>query len=289
MTNQDNSLNVESKMKNVNDKPNGPSEGDLKNRFKEGSIPLQTDFADLIDIADIGRRAVGQAPDQTNDPNSALELNDNGRLVVKINANSGLTADSDGVKVRANNGITVDSHGVGLDPNKVLPRGMIVMFSGSSVPTGWALCDGSQNTPNLIDRFIMGGKTQDINGKSLNLFLGDKSNKKFTFTSENQTVHITGTTEGHSLTEDENGMHTHIQGEAYYYTEFCNGKSYLRHNTTYVSAGASGLYEQTFSPYTFTSGKGNPHSHSINLISGEHNHSNNVTVPYYILAFIMKL
>lgn len=28
--------------------------------------------------------------------------------------------------------------------------GMIIAFKGSSIPSGWALCDGSNGTPNLI-------------------------------------------------------------------------------------------------------------------------------------------
>jgi hypothetical protein len=40
----------------------------------------------------------------------------------------------------------------------MVPRGSIVMWSGSStnLPVGWALCDGSNGTPNLSDRFVMG-------------------------------------------------------------------------------------------------------------------------------------
>ena len=36
--------------------------------------------------------------------------------------------------------------------------GMIIMWSGSidSIPTGWALCDGQNSTPDLRDRFILG-------------------------------------------------------------------------------------------------------------------------------------
>lgn len=37
-----------------------------------------------------------------------------------------------------------------------LPRGVIAMWSGKTIPTGWAICDGTQGTPNLVDRFIMG-------------------------------------------------------------------------------------------------------------------------------------
>ena len=34
--------------------------------------------------------------------------------------------------------------------------GMILMYTGSSAPTGWAICDGSNGTPDLRDRFIVG-------------------------------------------------------------------------------------------------------------------------------------
>jgi len=39
-----------------------------------------------------------------------------------------------------------------------IPAGLIAMWSGSigSVPSGWYLCDGSNGTPNLTDRFIVG-------------------------------------------------------------------------------------------------------------------------------------
>ena len=40
----------------------------------------------------------------------------------------------------------------------VLPKGVIVMWSGSqaSIPSGWALCNGQNGTPDLRDRFIVG-------------------------------------------------------------------------------------------------------------------------------------
>ena len=45
---------------------------------------------------------------------------------------------------------------------EVVPSGFIGMWSGSAstIPTGWALCDGTNGTPNLTDRFVLGaGKT----------------------------------------------------------------------------------------------------------------------------------
>lgn len=51
-----------------------------------------------------------------------------------------------------------------------MPVGSIIMYNGKAeeIPSGWAICDGTNGTPNLIDRFIlastycggMGGKSQ---------------------------------------------------------------------------------------------------------------------------------
>ena len=42
--------------------------------------------------------------------------------------------------------------------NTRIPSGVILLWSGSqaSIPTGWVLCNGSNGTPNLRDRFIVG-------------------------------------------------------------------------------------------------------------------------------------
>lgn len=39
-----------------------------------------------------------------------------------------------------------------------LPIGSIIMYSGNvfSIPDGWRLCDGTNETPDLRDRFIIG-------------------------------------------------------------------------------------------------------------------------------------
>jgi len=37
-----------------------------------------------------------------------------------------------------------------------LPEGTVAMWQGSGVPEGWSLCDGSDGTPDLRDRFVIG-------------------------------------------------------------------------------------------------------------------------------------
>ena len=61
---------------------------------------------------------------------------------------------------------------VGVDPNYpgFTPIGGIIMWNGGTVPTGWALCDGLNGTPNLKDRFVVGaggGKKQGTSGGPL--------------------------------------------------------------------------------------------------------------------------
>lgn len=49
----------------------------------------------------------------------------------------------------------------------LLPSGSIILWSGSvaSIPTGWVLCNGSNSTPDLRNRFVVGaGSTYAVNG-----------------------------------------------------------------------------------------------------------------------------
>ena len=44
----------------------------------------------------------------------------------------------------------------------VIPVGLISMWSGSVAPTGWHLCDGTDGTPNLSGRFVVGQDLTDV-------------------------------------------------------------------------------------------------------------------------------
>jgi microcystin-dependent protein len=48
----------------------------------------------------------------------------------------------------------------------VVPAGGIIMWSGSTgnIPSGWALCDGNNGTPNLTNKFVIGaGNSYAVN------------------------------------------------------------------------------------------------------------------------------
>jgi len=67
-------------------------------------------------------------------------------------------------KVKSSKGGFVFPDGTVQATSATLPRGIIVMWSGSSVPDGWALCDGTSGTPNLVDRFVMGARDMSVVG-----------------------------------------------------------------------------------------------------------------------------
>ncbi|RAX12947.1 tail fiber protein [Photorhabdus bodei] len=433
MERKSNLSNAKSNMENT--KSNGPSADNLKRRFKEGSIPLQTDYADLINIADIGRRAVGKAPSQTDNPNSALKLDDTGALAVKLNDNGGLKSDKDGlsvkikdkslladnnglavntgrglrinndklevnnhhgieivnegvkvkagegikvddkgvslkmgeiissdysplisepennvlsvkmgnglchrdkgisvvpgdgikvdyfsvsvkagngitvdgsgISVKAGNGITVNSSGVSIDPNKVLPRGMIVMFSGDSAPTGWAFCDGNNGTPDLRNRFVMCGNDFSDKGKSYYCAGGRGDEKKYFQNTTPTAVSVTVNVQNTTLTEAQIPSHNHMGSIPYcdtngMETNYLNDFNVNKNNYIIDNSSTSSIwmkYSTNFNnqiinyPYTFNTGRGQGHNHqaTATVNPSSHNHSVDVVPPYYLLAFIMKL
>lgn len=44
------------------------------------------------------------------------------------------------------------------------PIGTIIMYNGTEIPNGWALCNGDNGTPNLISKFIVGGSAPGAEG-----------------------------------------------------------------------------------------------------------------------------
>ena len=54
-----------------------------------------------------------------------------------------------------------------------LPKGSIIMWSGTiaSIPVGWQLCDGTNGTPDLRDKFVVGAR-QDSGGTAMTTVSG---------------------------------------------------------------------------------------------------------------------
>lgn len=50
--------------------------------------------------------------------------------------------------------------------SKCIPSGVILSFAGSTIPDGWALCNGQNGTPDLRDKFIVTSGTMYPYGTS---------------------------------------------------------------------------------------------------------------------------
>lgn len=164
----------------------------------------------------------------------------------------------------------------------LMPAGIILMWSGNinSIPDGWQLCDGSNGTPDLRNRFIVGA------GASYNVGNNGGSNTKNT---SNDGNHDHGGTQGHSLTIGQIPAHGHdlvisrrsISGGA-------TGGALP--NSSLLTAARNFNFDTGRLGGTNVSntGGGNSHSHGISN-SGNHRHSVDVRPPYYALAYIQKI
>jgi microcystin-dependent protein len=157
-----------------------------------------------------------------------------------------------------------DQHG------PVIPVGLISMWSGSTVPAGWALCDGKTHnghpTPNLQGRFIVGLDPSDADFNALGNTDGEK---EVALTVEQMPEH-THTIEG-------GGSHAHtITGHSFW------GSSRWATDPSEVAKLFAGGAEKTRN----TSESSN-HDHTATVAGGGQAHTN--LPPYYVLAFIMKV
>ncbi|WP_299002146.1 tail fiber protein [uncultured Shewanella sp.] len=59
--------------------------------------------------------------------------------------------------------------------HQILPKGSIIMWSGSAIPSGWTLCNGQNSTPDLRGRFIIGaGQGDGLTNRPLNQVSGSE-------------------------------------------------------------------------------------------------------------------
>jgi microcystin-dependent protein len=157
--------------------------------------------------------------------------------------------------------------------NSPVPTGGIIMWNGSinSIPSGWALCDGTNGTPDLRNRFIVGA------GDQYNV-LNTGGAKEVTLT-QNETP-IRDHSHWVDLTTTTDGNHNHSIG----FDDNNGGDSYAAHE----SADASGCCDGSY-----TTASGGNHSHSVSgstASTGDSSadaHENRP--PYLALAYIMKL
>lgn len=180
-----------------------------------------------------------------------------------------------------------------------IPTKGIVMFGGAinEIPSGWFLCDGTNNTPDLRDRFIVGaGSTYAVGAKGGAVTATTATSGAHSHTVASSGAHThTGNVAGHALTVAELPAHHHNSGW---------GES-KPENAPFGVAGTGGNWgsgetdQDNFQFNTGDTGSNQPHTHGLALdVSGAHTHVTDSAAahahtvdtrsPYYALCFIMK-
>ena len=168
-----------------------------------------------------------------------------------------------------------------IDGINSFPSGGIIMWSGTvaNIPSGWYLCDGTNSTPNLKDRFIVGstsdsGQTHDI---------GDTGGaNSLTLTEAQLPSHTHG---AGTLATNETGDHYHLDGTV---VDVAADASYgTTADTTNTRVPQSQSESKNLHAHTSTEGA---HSHTISGSTGSTGSGSSIDnrPAYYALAFIMK-
>lgn len=173
-----------------------------------------------------------------------------------------------------------------LDPtilvNRGVPLGAIMMWSGTvdTIPESWALCDGTNGTPDLRAKFIYGAGTGSGIPAALSTGGSDTLVLSGALAAGGSHSHPLDI-DGHALTIAEMPAHTHTTAcgprEGDTSTNFTNGNNSVGTPVPTSSVGG-----------------GDPHTHTgTTTDSGSHTHDltlDDATLlpPYYALCFIMK-
>jgi microcystin-dependent protein len=188
--------------------------------------------------------------------------------------------------------------------NSMMPIGGIIMWSGASIPAGWALCNGQTvarsdlagniTTPNLFDRFVIGaGNSYGVNTAGGNAFISLNTSQ---LPAHNHPVFIDGVGDhAHhvSANTSANGDHAHnLQNLGSVQAGSDNGGANVSVSTGYSSGRFqsptvnAGLHVHGIETDTWGAGNHNHTAHSDNVGS---NAAIDIRNPFFALYYIMKV
>ena len=174
-----------------------------------------------------------------------------------------------------------------------IPVGGIIMWSGAvgSIPTGWALCNGSSGTPDLRDRFVVGAGSAYTPGNT-------GGSDGVTLTTDQIPSHShsgsTGSAGSHSHTASSSSTVTdpgHLHTWNFYqggWNTGTSGNTCVANNLGTVDRNTSTAFTGITVATTTTVNSGGTHDHSVTLTNTGGGSSHENRPPYYALAFIMR-
>ncbi|MBM3880284.1 MAG: hypothetical protein FJ387_11300 [Verrucomicrobia bacterium] len=165
-----------------------------------------------------------------------------------------------------------------------IPVGGIIMWAGTTVPAGWALCDGQGGRPDLRGRFILGsGAGAGLTARSTGQTGGEENHRLSWEEMPRHSHHV----DPPGVWTDERGNHWHWFDDAFF-AENTGG-------TTDVTGSRSGTDNDNeyFTRRAGTDWAGN-HSHWVDIGGFRtdeqgNNAAHNTMPPFYVLAFIMRV
>lgn len=151
--------------------------------------------------------------------------------------------------------------------------GMIMMWSGTiaTIPTGWVLCNGSNSTPDLRNKFIIGAHS-DSAGVAYTTVTGSNTQSG----GSKDAIVVSHT---HTGTTDAGGVHNH--------TMTFNRTSKSNNATPYMLSDPN-IGENLNGSATYDTSSAGSHTHTFTTGSTGSSGTNANLPPYYALAFIMK-
>ena len=197
-----------------------------------------------------------------------LLIDDNGIMAKNGNSNSTLFLQKDGGDINVNGSIKTDNH-------DLVPTGTIIMWYGtlsgnhpiigSEVNSNWHVCNGSNGTPNLRDRFIVGsGLNYSLNAT------GGTSTPSHTHTinPSNKSTDSEGN-HSHSVTGNVSNNFSERRGAFSGCADWCSGRVISSTAHTH-SVSSNGSHSHDLNIPSTTSGTGsitnNPKYHSLYYI-----------------------
>ena len=172
----------------------------------------------------------------------------------------------------------------GLDA-RAFVAGMIIMWSGAiaGVPAGWALCDGTNSTPDLRDRMVIGASADDAGVAKTNV-----TGSPTLSGGSKDAINVSHT---HTITDaGHNHFIANTNNTAFNANPTLSASTYMaRANAGGTGVGNSETYSLQGTATTPTVGLTSTKTTGITIDSEGSSGTDANLPPYYALAFIMKL